>query len=88
MSKLEIVPFGKYRGQPVEALAGDRDYCEWLSQQDWFRTRYPSIHPFHHQHFGRPEETPEHNALQALFIEEDFRRRFVLPVLGWPRARL
>jgi hypothetical protein len=25
-----IVPFGKYRGQPVEALAADRDYCDWL----------------------------------------------------------
>jgi hypothetical protein len=80
MSKLEIVPFGKYRGQPVEALAQDREYCEWLSQQDWVRTRYPTIRTLIINHFGEPEETPEHNALEALFVEEDFRRRFVLHV--------
>jgi hypothetical protein len=33
-------------------------------------------------HFGRKEETLEHNALQALFVDEDFRRRIVLFVLG------
>jgi uncharacterized protein (DUF3820 family) len=44
MRKLEIVPFGKYRGRPVEALAQDREYYAWLSQQDWVRTRYRALH--------------------------------------------
>jgi len=46
------------------------------------RTRYPAIHTLIINHFGEPEETLEHNALQAQFVEEDFRRRFVLHVLG------
>ena len=24
----EVVPFGKYKGQPVEVMAADTDYCE------------------------------------------------------------
>ena len=82
MSKLEIIPFGKYKGQPVDLLAQDPQYCEWLSQQDWFRTRYPAIHTLIINHFGQPEETPEHNALQALFVDEAFLTRFVMHVLG------
>jgi hypothetical protein len=82
VSKLEIIPFGKYKGQPVDALAEDRPYCEWLLQQDWFRTRYTAIHTLIINNFGQPEETPEHNVLQALFVDEDFRTRFVTHVLG------
>jgi hypothetical protein len=36
----EIIPFGKYKGQPIEALAGDPQYVAWLLQQDWFRVRF------------------------------------------------
>lgn len=82
MSKLEIIPFGKYKGQPVDILAQDRQYCEWLEQQEWFRARYPAIHTVIINNFGEPEETPEHNALQALFVDEDFRKRFLVGVLG------
>jgi hypothetical protein len=72
----------------VEALAQNREYCEWLSQQDWVRTRYPAIHTLIINHFGRPEETLEHNALQALFVDEDFRLALCAPRPGWPRVRL
>jgi hypothetical protein len=27
----EIIPFGKYKGQPDEALVADRGYLEWLA---------------------------------------------------------
>jgi hypothetical protein len=80
--KLEVVPFGKYKGKPLEALAQDSQYCEWLTQQDWFRARYPAIHTLIINYFGQPEETPEHNALQALFVDEVFQRRFVAHALG------
>jgi hypothetical protein len=63
-------------------LAGDRQYCEWLEQQDWFRGKFPAIHTLIINHFGQPKETPEHNALQALFVDENFRARFVLHILG------
>lgn len=29
----EVVPFGQYKGQPVEVMAADTDYCEWLAAQ-------------------------------------------------------
>jgi uncharacterized protein (DUF3820 family) len=29
----EIVPFGKYKGKPVEAMAEDRQYVDWLTAQ-------------------------------------------------------
>jgi len=32
----DIVPFGKYKGQPVEALQGDPAYADWLAAQPWF----------------------------------------------------
>ena len=31
-----IVPFGRFKGQPVERLLADGSYCDWLLQQDWF----------------------------------------------------
>ena len=34
-----LVPFGKYRGQPVEVLNNDPDYVEWLRGQSWFAKR-------------------------------------------------
>ena len=27
------MPFGKYKGQPVEAMMADRDYCGWALAQ-------------------------------------------------------
>jgi hypothetical protein len=29
----DIVPFGKYKGQPVESLLADQDYMRWLVAQ-------------------------------------------------------
>jgi hypothetical protein len=73
----KIVPFGKYKGQPVDVLAQDTAYCEWLSQQDWFRSRYTAIHTLIINHFAAPAETPEHNALQALFTDDAWIARFL-----------
>ena len=60
-----VVPFGKYKGQAVEALAADREYTDWLMGQSWFKDRYQNI-------YTEPSETPEHNALQALFLDDVF----------------
>jgi hypothetical protein len=72
-----IVPFGKYKGQPVEALAQDRPYLEWLSAQDWFRERYTGIYTLIVNNFTEASETPDHNALQVLFLDDDFCARFL-----------
>jgi hypothetical protein len=73
----QIVPFGKYKGQPVEVLQQDTAYCEWLGQQDWFRARYTAIHTLIINHFAADAETPDHNALQALFTDDAWVRRFL-----------
>jgi hypothetical protein len=73
----KLVPFGKYKGQPVAVLQQDREYCEWLTSQDWFRARYTTIHTLIINRFGEPSETPEHNALQAKFLDKTWRERFL-----------
>jgi hypothetical protein len=40
----EVVPLGKYKGQPVEVMASDTDYCEWLAAQPWFSAKYRNIY--------------------------------------------
>jgi hypothetical protein len=36
-----IMPFGKYRGAPLDALVDDIPYAEWLLGQRWFGEKYP-----------------------------------------------
>jgi hypothetical protein len=38
-----IVPFGKYKGQPVEVMMADRDYCSWAMAQAGLRARFASV---------------------------------------------
>jgi hypothetical protein len=77
-----IVPFGKYKGQPVDVLRQDPGYVEWMLGQDWFRERYHPLYQVIINNFGEPGETPEHNALQARFLDEGLCRG-LLAVLGW-----
>jgi hypothetical protein len=70
----QIVPFGKYKGQPVEILRSDPGYTEWLMGQDWVRDRFPQLVQVIVNNFGEPAETPEHNKLQTLFLGDDFCR--------------
>jgi hypothetical protein len=73
----EVVPFGTYKGQPVEALASDRQYCDWLAGQPWFRERFQNIYTVVVNNFAELSETPEHIALQALFLDDGFCERFI-----------
>lgn len=75
MSTNEIVPFGKYKGQPLEVIAHDREYCEWLLTQAWFVEKFPQIHTVVINNFGEPSETPEHNALQMRLLDDEFRAK-------------
>jgi hypothetical protein len=52
----EVVPFGKYKGQPIEVLANDRGYLDWLTAQSWFRERYAGIYTLIINNFGEPSE--------------------------------
>jgi hypothetical protein len=66
----EIVPFGKYKGQPAEVLASDAGYAEWLLAQPWFRERYGNVYNVLINYGGEPQDSPEHNQMQAAFLEE------------------
>lgn len=73
-----IVPFGKHKGKPIEALIADQDYVSWLQQQSWFRERYGNIYNI--VVMGRSkeeEETPEHNKIQTMFLDKKFREKFM-----------
>ena len=36
-----VMPFGKYRGAPLNALVDDVPYAEWLLEQRWFAEKFP-----------------------------------------------
>ncbi len=79
----ELVPFGKYKGRPVEMLLADEEYRDWLLGQPWFRSRFATIYQTIINYGGEPQETPEHNELQASFLVDD--RCFRLARLLYPR---
>jgi hypothetical protein len=45
---IAIMPFGKYRGQPVDSLLHDPGYVAWLLNQEWLQARYPQVHSYIH----------------------------------------
>ena len=74
----QLVPFGKYKGQPMEVMQMDTRYCEWLATQDWFREQYGNVYnQVIINNFTEPSETPEHNRLQMRFLDENFVESFV-----------
>lgn len=75
--KAEIIPFGKYKGQPIEVLRQDKEYLGWLQNQDWFKNRYQNINNLIINNFGEPSETPEHNLIQSLFTDNEFCIQFI-----------
>lgn len=72
----KIIPFGKYKGQPIEVLAQDEDYRNWLLNQNNIKKQYPQIVNLIYNNFQEPTETPEHNKLQALFLDNVFCYQF------------
>jgi len=73
-----LVPFGKYKNQPVEVLASDPEYVNWILSQQNLKTRYPDFVSIIINNFQEPSETPEHNAMQIKFINADYRLKFAL----------
>lgn len=67
----DIVPFGKYKGRPVVDLIADRSYTDWLAAQPWFRERYATVYNLIVNTGGEPQDTPEHNKMQARFLDHD-----------------
>jgi len=77
-----MIPFGKHKGKPVEALLDDREYLDWLLSQGWFQQRYDNLYQIVINNGVEPSETPEHNAMQIRFLEEEYCLRFAYTVKG------
>jgi len=60
----EIVPFGKYKGQPIEVMIADDPYVKWLLAQPWLKDRYGALH-LTLLSVHEPQDTPVHNLMQA-----------------------
>ena len=69
---LPIVPFGKYKGQPITTLMNDTKYLEWCKQQEWFQ-EFPVVYNICVNQTitttNPNSKTPEHNKLQNMFLE-------------------
>jgi len=39
-----LVPFGKYKGRPLQVLLRDKNYCKWLAAKTDIRTTHPNIY--------------------------------------------
>lgn len=72
-----LMPIGKYKGQPIEAIIEDKQYMDWLCQQAWFREKYCDTYNIIINNFQEPTETPEHNRLQALFLDSDLQMQII-----------
>jgi hypothetical protein len=74
METESLVPFGKYKGQPIIKLLNDTKYLEWCKQQEWFN-KFPIVYNICvNQTIVNQNEnskTPEHNRIQNLFLEEE-----------------
>lgn len=78
-----IIPFGKHKGKTVEEIRiAEPGYLDWLEGQPWFRDKFVVLHQTIINRGAEPEETPDHNALQVLFLEDAFCLK-VVAVLGY-----
>ena len=40
----DSITFGKYKGYTLSNVLRDRNYCKWLSEQDWFQNNYEYLY--------------------------------------------
>lgn len=80
--KDDIVPFGKYKGQPIERLIADQSYLDWLMAQDWFRQKFQNIYTVIINYNTQPSETPEHNKMQVRFLSVVYQLKLAYLLLG------
>jgi hypothetical protein len=69
---MELIPFGKYKGQPLEQLQNDPRYAQWLLEQSWFAQRYGKIKTLIVNNFKEVTDSPVHNEMQARFLDPSF----------------
>jgi hypothetical protein len=78
MAGTNVIPFGKYKGQTVaDVAAADPAYLQWLMQQTWFIEKFQALVVNVNHSVAPSEETPAHNAMQARFLDEEYRFAFM-----------
>ncbi|SFM13959.1 hypothetical protein SAMN05421830_11615 [Desulfomicrobium norvegicum] len=70
-----LVPFGKYEGQPLKVLLADKSYCAWLVGQASIRDQYPELCDLAFKEHGRDLKTPSHSRMQAEYMTEEVSLR-------------
>jgi hypothetical protein len=77
-----VVPFGKHKGATVaELFEKDPAYADWIMAQGWVAEHFAELHAAIASRGAGADDTPEHNALQARFLDEDFRAAFLTCVI-------
>jgi hypothetical protein len=78
-----IVPFGKYKGQPITTLLKDTNYLEWCKLQEWFK-KYTIVYNICVNQIivnqTENSKTPQHNKIQNLFLEEENVKKLLVKV--------
>ena len=76
----KIIPFGKHKGKPIEVLASDKEYSDWLVAQSWFREKHINLYNVVINNFREPVDTPEHNKIQIKFLKHEYRLKLAFLV--------
>jgi hypothetical protein len=58
-------------------MIADKPYCEWFAAQAWASEKHPEIVRFIQEGEQGGNETPEHNRIQAMFLELDVRNALI-----------
>jgi len=81
-----VIPFGKHKGATVaELLEQDPAYAQWLLGQGWLAERFAELHAAIVARGAGTDDTPEHNAIQARFLDPVFRAAFLQCIAGAER---
>lgn len=75
------VKFGKHRDKHPLTLTCDPDYVDWVKNNimDWVQQRHPDLAHIliNDVRFAAiAADSPAHNKLQAMFLDETYRRAF------------
>lgn len=67
----KIIPFGRHKGKPIEVLATDKQYMDWLLSQSWFKENHLTLYNVVINNFRENFDTPEHNKIQIKFLKKE-----------------
>lgn len=80
-----VVPFGRYKGRPIQETLHDKEYWEYMATQHWFREKFVTIYNITNS-IHESEDTPEHNRIQIMFDDQKFIIAFMEKIIGREKA--